>query len=411
MVRTVHPCLVVCGTWASQSVWSVRAYQVVRLAGNVRMVGLHGFMPAVLVAMQRKSALSPLQTDGHFHNIPQKTQAVTKAQAEMNPRKLGIAAGLALAGILGAAQADPLSAAQRMAERFLLGDVDAIWSASTPEMQEAFGTVGKLAVLHDDLMADFGAEATILSERTDEQAGYVVYTRVSRWTQAPAPMELIIALDGQERIAGFFIRPQPVAEPSQFLDYETKATLRLPIDGDWFVYWGGRDIEDNYHAVDGGQRFAIDLLIMRDGLSHSGDPSSLASYHCWGRPILAPAEGVVVQAVDGLPDQPIGASDPMNPAGNHTVIDFGNNEYGFLAHLQQGSVRVTTGDVVTAGQEIGLCGNSGNSTEPHLHFHMQTSPRLGQGEGLPAQFSNYRANGTLINRGEPRKGETIQPAD
>ena len=179
----------------------------------------------------------------------------------------------------------------------------------------------------------------------------------------------------------------------------------------WFGFWGGRDVEYNFLAVDAGQRFALDLLVVRDGRSHAGDPSMLESYHCWGRPILAPADGVVVRAVDGVPDQAIGASDPTNPAGNHVVIDFGNDEHGFLAHLQEGSVRVVAGDLVASGQDIGLCGNSGNSSEPHLHFHLETSPTLGRGEGLPAQFTNYRANGTLIGRGEPRKGESIRPAE
>lgn len=329
----------------------------------------------------------------------------------MMQRNRVIAAALALVGMSVAAQADPLSSGQQMAERFLHGDVDAIWSASTPEMQKALGSAGNLAALRDNLLAGFGDEGAILTERTNVQAGHDVYTRVSRWTETSAPLELVIAFDDAERIAGFFIRPQPVAAPSQFLDYEIRATLRLPVDGDWFVYWGGRDIEDNYHAVDVGQRFAVDLLVMRDGQSHSGDPSRLESYHCWGRAIQAPAEGVVMRAVDGLPDQAIGAADPANPAGNYIVIDFGNEEYGFLAHLRQGSVRVTKGDVVTAGQEIGLCGNSGNTSEPHLHFHMQTSPRLGRGEGLPTQFTNYKADGVLVSRGEPRKGETIQPAE
>lgn len=351
--------------------------------------------------MQRMSSLRTVR-------IWLRVKAETGAEAEMKKRNLGISAALALVGMSVAAQADPLLEGQRMAERFLHGDVDAIWSASTPEMQQAFGTAGNLAELHDDLLADFGAEDTILSESTDEQAGHDIYTRVSRWTEASVPLELVIAFDDSERIAGFFIRPQSVVAPSRFLDYETKAALRLPVDGEWFVYWGGRDIEDNYHAVDVGQRFALDLLIMRDGQSHSGDPSSLESYYCWGQPILAPAEGVVIRAVDGLPDQLIGSADSRNPAGNHVVIDFGNDEFGFLAHLQRDSVRVAEGDVVIAGQEIGLCGNSGNTSEPHLHFHMQQSPNFGQGEGLPVQFTNYRANGTLSNRGEPRKGESIQ---
>ncbi|MEI6099695.1 MAG: M23 family metallopeptidase [Alphaproteobacteria bacterium] len=329
----------------------------------------------------------------------------------MTQRNQEIPATSAFVGRSGAAQGDPLLAGQRRAEQFLDGDVGAIWSASTPQMQQVFGTAGNLAAWRADLLANYGAEETILSERADEHADYAVYSRVSRWTLTAEPLELTIAFDGSDRIAGFAMGPQAVAAPSRYLDYQTKATLTLPVDGDWFVYWGGRDIADNYHAVDVAQRFALDLLILRDGESHSGDTVSLESYHCWGQPVLAPADGVVVQAVEGLPDQAIGASDSDNPAGNHIVLDFGNEEYGFLAHLQQGSLRVTTGDVVTAGQEIGLCGNSGNSSEPHLHFHIQTSPTLGQGEGLPAQFTTYRAQGRLIARGEPRKGDSIQPAD
>ncbi len=75
-----------------------------------------------------------------------------------------------------------------------------------------------------------------------------------------------------------------------------------------------------------------------------------------------------------------------------------------------GVLPICDGAACVSQKEIGLCGNSGNTSEPHLHFHMQTNPRLGQGKGLPVQFTNYRANGTLINRGEPRKGESIQPA-
>lgn len=329
----------------------------------------------------------------------------------MKRHNLGIAVILIFTGMSVSAQADPLSLGRRMAEGFLSGYVEIVWSSSAREMQQAFGSAENLAALRDDLLADFGSEQAVLSERTAEQAGHDVYTRVSRWTETPAPLELVIAFDGAERISGFFIRPQPVAASSQFLDYETKAVLRLPVDGNWFVYWGGRGIEDNYHAVDVGQRFALDLLIVRDGQTHSGDASALESYYCWGQPVLAPAKGIVMRAVDGLPDQAIGESDVANPAGNHIVIDFGGDEYGFLAHLQQGSVRVVKGDVVATGQEIGLCGNSGNTSEPHLHFHMQTSPRLRQGEGLPVQFTNYRANGVLINRGEPQKGESIQPAE
>ncbi|AJE48176.1 GNAT family N-acetyltransferase [Celeribacter indicus] len=317
-------------------------------------------------------------------------------------------AALALLGLAGAAGADPLATARRMAEAFLRGDVETVWQAATPQMREAFGSVDDLAGLREGLRRDLGTEDTILSESVETQSGHEVFTRLSRWSGSAVPVELVVALDGTGRIAGFLVRPQPVAAPSPHLEYETKARLRLPVEGDWHVYWGGREIGENYHAADPGQRFALDILVLEEGQSHSGDPAEPASYQCWGRPILAPAEGVVVRAVDGLPDQPIGRLDPAHPAGNHVVIDFGQGEYGFLAHLQEGSLRVAQGDRVTAGQDIGLCGNSGNSSEPHLHFHLQTTPDLGRGEGLPAQFTHYLADGQRVERGEPVKGQTIR---
>lgn len=308
-------------------------------------------------------------------------------------------------------QADPLTTGRRIADTFVDGDIQVIWSASTPDMQKAFGSVDDLTTLRENLLSKFGSEETVLSENVETQAGVKIFTRTSQWSDANQPLEIIVAIDYEGLIAGFWLKPKAVEAPSPHLDYQTKANLRLPVNGEWFVYWGGRVIEDNYHAVDLGQRFAMDLLILRDGKSHDGDPLSLKTYHCWGRPILSSGVGVVKEAVDSLPDQLIGERDLENPVGNHVVIDFGNEEYGFFAHLQKNSVRVSKGDHVKAGQEIGLCGNSGNSSEPHLHFHLQTSPELGHGEGLPAQFINYRADGVLINREEPKKGELIQSTE
>ncbi|MEM8837239.1 MAG: M23 family metallopeptidase [Pseudomonadota bacterium] len=291
---------------------------------------------------------------------------------------------------------------------FHTANTQALWESSTREMQQAFGSPDDLKVLRENLIAQYGTEAAVLSERTETQSGFRVYTRVARWTGTDVPLQLVIAINELDKVAGFWIRPQAVAAYSPHLNYQTKANLCLPVDGEWYVYWGGRTVEDNYHAADQGQRFALDLLVLQNGGSHAGEPKVLANYHCWGRSVVAPAAGVIVHAVDGLKDQTIGASDPTNPAGNHVVIDFGSKEYGFLAHLQRNSIRVSAGDRVARGQEIGLCGNSGNSSEPHLHFHLQTSPVLGQGDGLPAQFLDYRANGVLIGRGEPTRGEMIR---
>jgi murein DD-endopeptidase MepM/ murein hydrolase activator NlpD len=90
------------------------------------------------------------------------------------------------------------------------------------------------------------------------------------------------------------------------------------------------------------------------------------------------------------------------------VIDLGNSEFIFLAHFKLGSFMVKAGDQVRAGQKIGKCGNSGNSPVPHLHVHMQNSPQLFDGEGLPMQFHNYLAQKKFVSAGELENGQTVR---
>ena len=95
--------------------------------------------------------------------------------------------------------------------------------------------------------------------------------------------------------------------------------------------------------------------------------------------------------------------------GNHVIIDHGNGEFSFLCHLRNGSVKVKPGDKVTKGQEIARCGNSGNTSEPHLHYHLQATGKFGDGDGLPAQFRDVVIDGKDVARGEPLRGQTIAP--
>src|SRR3546814_20811265 len=127
------------------------------------------------------------------------------------------------------------------------------------------------------------------------------------------------AVDDAGKVAGFFVRPKPGAKPqaapSPYLDYQTKARLRLPFEGEWYVVWGGHDIEQNYHAATPGQRFAYDLLKIVDGSSHRGDGSALEDSYCWNEKILAPAARPELEAVDGLPDHEIGTRNTNAGAG------------------------------------------------------------------------------------------------
>jgi len=325
-------------------------------------------------------------------------------------RTLAAAAFALLAGTAARADQAVLELGRAFTQDFQAGRYEALWERMTPQMHEALGGVEALAEVGASVGEQLGAEDKVLSEETAEAEGHRLYLRTAEHDRQETPVVTQFAFDAEDRIAGFFVRPQQQPAETRFLDYQTKTALRLPFEGEWFVYWGGRTPQQNYHVVDRGQRFAYDFLVMRDGASHSGDPQDLKSYHCWDQPVLAPADAVVARVVDGLPDQKIGRRDPQQPAGNHVVLDFGGEEFGFLAHLKQGSTTVQEGDDVVAGAEIGRCGNSGNTSEPHLHFHLQTTPVLGEGEGLPAFFEDYVADGSVVERGEPMKGQAVAPA-
>jgi murein DD-endopeptidase MepM/ murein hydrolase activator NlpD len=324
--------------------------------------------------------------------------------------RLMLAAILLVASITGSpAQDAVLSEGRERSEAFLQRDFRSTWEAMTPEMREALGSLDALSKFRDELERTYGAESEILDEEVRRVDGHDIYLRTARWRKAEAPLLMQWAFDETGKVAGFFVRPAPVPAESRFPDYRTKASLRLPFEGEWFVFWGGRTLEQNYHVSDKAQRSALDFVVMEDGSSHRGDPADLGSYFCWDRPVLAPADGAVAVAVDGLPDQPIGKSDPQNPAGNHVVLDLGHSEFAFLAHLKEGSVMVEEGEAVTQGDVLGRCGNSGNTSEPHLHFHLQTTPDLATGEGLPAQFEDYVADGVPVERGEAVKGQIVAP--
>lgn len=290
------------------------------------------------------------------------------------------------------------------------GKADSLFAIFTPEMRQKLPTVERLAEFGQAVRQLMGTETGVVSETADEREGLLVYTRVAAGSNGDLRMRVVWVTDADGRVAGFLVQPHRDAAPPRFPDYTTKTALRLPFEGDWYVGWGGRTREQNYHVEYPEQRFALDVLVQRDGKSHAGDGKRLEDYYCWTRPILAPGDGTVAGVVDGLADQVPPARDARNPAGNHVIIDHGNGEFSLLAHLRNGSVAVKTGDRVTAGQKVGECGNSGNTSEPHLHYQLQNGPVFGPAEGILAQFQNYVADGLPVARGEPVRGQTVRPA-
>jgi murein DD-endopeptidase MepM/ murein hydrolase activator NlpD len=201
-----------------------------------------------------------------------------------------------------------------------------------------------------------------------------------------------ITLDASDKISGLYVTP-PSSGPSADSTAvpRSRTPMQLPFRGEWYVFWGGDNEQVNYHASVRGQRRAADLIIKgTDDLSHKDTGRRNEDYFVYGKEILAAATGTVVTAIDGVPDNEPGSMNPLCAVGNCLIIDQGSNEYAVYAHLKPGSVRVDRGDKVRQGQVLALCGNSGNSSEPHFHFHLQDSAILQDGAGITPYFTNVQ---------------------
>src|SRR5215208_3281567 len=149
-----------------------------------------------------------------------------------------------------------------------------------------------------------------------------------------------------------------------------------PLSGEWAMLAGGRSALLSHHYSTPNVRDALDFVQLVDGRGYHGDPKRAESWYGFGDPVLAPADGTVVSVSDIHPDEPIGELGQTPSYGNHITLEIGNHRYAIMAHLEQGSARVSEGERVRLGQQIAAVGDSGNSLWPHLHIHVQDSPDL-----------------------------------
>lgn len=199
--------------------------------------------------------------------------------------------------------------------------------------------------------------------------------------------------------AGTFFNAYPSSHDGKI----SEVKFEIPIDTTLTVAWGGKSLNENYHVTEPDQRWAYDLFVMRDGFSFKGDSTNLANYFCYGLPIIAPADGKIMEVVDTMPDMAIGdLSEESYPNGNYIVLKVAENEYLLLCHLKPNSIKVKVGEFVKQGKEIASVGNSGHTSEPHLHIQLQDD--ISYGEGIPLYFYNYIANGKLVPKGIPTGG-------
>jgi Peptidase family M23 len=186
------------------------------------------------------------------------------------------------------------------------------------------------------------------------------------------------------------------------------AVISPPLDGpNWLDGDSCCDMTAHRNALNaldgtlwGAERFAIDYIQLQpNGTMSTGDPTKVESYPYFGADIHAVADGPVVGAVDGLPEQiPTKAPTGLKLeeyGGNHIVQDIGGGNYAFYAHIKTGTVKVKVGDQLTTGQVIGSVGDSGNSDAPHLHFHVMSTPDPLRSDGLPFVFKSFRLDSRL----------------
>lgn len=288
------------------------------------------------------------------------------------------------------------------------GQTDSLYQVMSAEFRNAVGGKEGLQRLAQQLTAQAGKEVKVLQEEAFLEAGHISYYRISNFERLPDATAHWV-WDSTGILIGATITPTPQPAESNKLDYKTQAPLQLPFKGQWYVAWGGRTPMLNYHVTTPDQRFAYDFVKVQGNRFFRNRGASNEDYFSWQQPVYAPAAGKVVVAVDSVADNVPGEKNSRVPPGNHIIIDHGNGEYSLLAHFKKGSLKVKKGQQVKEGELLGLTGNSGNSSMPHLHYHLQTGAAYNAGLGLPAPFQKYTSGGRYVAEGEPVRGEYVTP--
>ncbi len=274
-------------------------------------------------------------------------------------------------------------------DTLLNGSKDEIYSQMSPALKEA------VSLEEFKSSADsFLQGVTTLDQVVDVQMNNLT-ERV--WKDATGTKG-IRAYFSETQIEGLSIH---ALEPHEDTDNRfTQTEFQFPMKGDWFVFWGGNDVLSNYHYEHETQRYALDIVRTKDNFSYLDDPTKNENYYAFGEPLYASADGTVVEIKNDIPDNTPGVMNAEEPAGNFVVIDHGNDEYSITAHLKEGSVAVKKGDKVKQGDLIGELGNSGNSSEAHLHFQVSDGADLFTSRSINIRWADQSQQLT--------RGNTIQ---
>lgn len=334
--------------------------------------------------------------------------ALVFAQAASPAAKPAAAAPAASAGSYPVMSAAAKARARQLFGYFESGQSAALYAASSPELKKNTNHA-RPSEVSKKVGTEWGREQKMLGENAapDMLSANTVYSRYSQFTKLKEPISTVLMLNEQGQIEMFQPRPDPPPTGNRYSDYADKTKLKLPFNGDWFVYQGGRFIYENPNAFRDAERYAMTFTVLKNGRPYSGDGSKNEQFYCYGQPVLAPADGTVVQVTDSYADNPPGRPDQVLPSGNRVLIWHGNKEYSLLTHLKQNSIKVKPGAKVKQGDVVGECGNSGNSPAPHLEYRLQNSRGIPLPQTMPVQFVDYVADGKPTPVGEPVRGQFV----
>lgn len=285
--------------------------------------------------------------------------------------------------------AEPVSPEQ-FSDQFLEGDFERLYNQTSLEFQSII------------TLDDFVELGTVFNEDVESFAlvseipiqGMTEY----QWISDKGDKGIRSYFSDDMTIEGLQLMPIPSYPESD--EHYSENTYRMPINEEWYVFWGGTNELVNYHYPLENQRYAYDLLIIKDDSSFDGDQQDNESYFAFEKEVVAPLDGVIVSVESSIADNtPNVDTNEKQLLGNHVIIEHDNDEYSVIAHLKKDSLQVGEGDNVIAGEVVGLAGNSGNSSEPHIHFHVSDSADWENASSLRIRFEDDI---------EPVRGDTAE---
>ena len=282
------------------------------------------------------------------------------------------------------------------------GEVEPFRRLFSPKMKGR-NSAEKLRQRFGQLVAQVGSiKRLTLDQASDHTSSYISFH------EKMISLRITFTMDENGLLDSMLIDSQTVNKDAPTLA-RNKTSFILPFQEEWYVFWGGKKTSDNYHNAHTNMKGAYDFWVMgKNGKSHHKNATRNEDFYAFGKPIISPVDAKVIFVYDQIADNQWPAMNPQAGYGNAVLLETVAKEYVLLAHLKQYSVTVKVGQEVRQGELLGLCGNSGNSTEPHLHFQLQNIPDFSAATGAWIYFDQIEVNGILREGYLPKRGEKVR---